>query len=167
MSNRFLSSACAGDGSRALGSNRFLRRAGLTEELFAQVQSVELEVDASTTVTDPVFSTLLSVPITTSGGGLLFWFSMAGASSAAVTGEFRLLLDGAVLAGGSDAFIGATFAAAVAIALLQRNVAAGAHVVTVEWAKIPGAAPGTVLRCFPVTVPNRHHASLVVGELVD
>lgn len=163
MSNRSLSRACAGAGQRALGSQRFLARAGLPEEFLTQVVSDELTVNASTTVVDPLFSTLLSVPMTTQGGDLLIWFSESGGSSGVVTPEFRVLLDGVLLAGASALLgIGANSAS---FALLQKDVAAGAHTITVEWSKIVGSGPTIVLTISPLLLPNQHHASLIVGEV--
>lgn len=163
MSQGFISRGCRG-ASRSVGLQRFLPRASTPSASFAQVVSVELDVDASTTVVDPAFATLLSLPITTSGGDLLMWFTAAVHSSAGVLPEFRLLLDGTLLASASTILlIGVTNS--VAIFWRSIGVVAGAHTITVEWSKVLGEPAATFLLASPVTLPNREHVHIVAVEL--
>ncbi len=165
MTNRFFSRNCSGGGAKASGAGRFLSRSAPFELSILQVVSDDLDVDVSTTVVDPVFATLLTAPITTIGGDLAMFFTVSGVASGFVNGEYRLLLDGALLDSVAISFIGPTFGNSGSVVHVS-SVLPGAHTVTIEWALIPGTLGGPSLSVSPVTSPNREHASLVVEEIL-
>jgi hypothetical protein len=150
--------------TRIPGSQRFLPRATALIPSFVQVVSVELEVDASTSLIDPIFATLLTLPITTIGGDLLIWFTVSAHSSANLIPEFRLLLDGGLLESTGMLFVN-TQSNSAAVFRRVAGVAAGAHTITAEFAKAPGTAAGSLILVQPVLLPNREHAHIVAAEL--
>jgi hypothetical protein len=169
VSNRFLSRSGSSGGGQRSPALRFLERASALGagggRSVNQILSDELTVDATTTAVDPVFATLLSVPITTIGGDLLILFTIALGASNTANGEMRALLDGVRVRATSCVLLAPPFSNAAALSLHVTGVAPGAHLVTADWGKAPGTGAAVTLICSPVTLPNRHHASLVVAEI--
>ena len=119
-----------------------------------QVVSAFLATDQSTSST--AFVTLLTVNITTAAGSLEI-LATAATNAIVVSGFTRLVLDGvAVAQSGAGHLIG------VATHAISRRVpiAAGAHVVELQWR----TAVGGTLNCQPLAQPDREHASLLVRE---
>jgi hypothetical protein len=132
-----------------------------------QTVSANLSADISSSVSSPTYSTLLTVPITTtlvaSVLDILFYcafdFTVVGFVDRAVA--FRLRLDGVLVPPSRAATDNAPTAINMCVAINRRvSVAAGAHTVLVEWTKF---GTGT-LQCFPATRPDRHGAHLLVEE---
>ncbi len=138
----------------------------LQQQLF-----VEATADATTAVIDPVFATLLTLPITTVGGDLICRVTCSYAILVAVVGGtgFRLSLDGTpvALTGMSGAIGGPGAQNAVLLFKRIAAVAAGAHTLDLEWALAAPVFAGAVLTVRPVTMPNSEHASLFVREVVN
>jgi hypothetical protein len=133
-----------------------------------QIASTEITTFATTTLIDPAFATLLTLPIETHGGDVLALFSVA---VVAVTGatlnnpEFRLVVDGALYGSTSACLFGALPNAA-ALDWLVPGLAPGVHTFEIEWAKYPGSDVPTTLVVAPSLAPNGQHASFVLLEFV-
>jgi hypothetical protein len=130
-----------------------------------QTRFVELSVDASTTAVAPAYATLLSRSIVTTGGALSILTTVAlGALPAdpLTDASIRVLLDGVAQRAAVEV-VGAGINGTMAIVLLRRGAPAGSHIVRLQWARLSAAA--ATMLCFPVTLPNAHHASLQVQEV--
>jgi hypothetical protein len=120
------------------------------------------EVAADTSTTSTAFVDLISLPIvTTVGGVLLVWASFAGSPvAAAVSGLFRVTLDGVPIRAGGI-FMNNNNPQDGAIVLRIPGVGLGAHTVALQW-RTSTALLGIQIR--PVAAPNSEHGSLLVAE---
>lgn len=132
-----------------------------------QTQTANLAVDTTTAVEVPVYSTLLSVTITTTLAtadlDILFYcsFDFTGVLGSRAT-SFRLRLDGVLIPPSRAAVDNSLNDEAQGVAINRRvlGVAPGLHTVIVEWSKF---GTGT-LQCLPATRPDEQGAHLKVEE---
>ncbi len=133
-----------------------------------QTRSARLAVDLTSTATFPVFSLILSVPITTREGTRLQVYASIDCNCFVLPIPiiFRVLLDGTPLQ---------NWTSNVSIVINESSrmvleepvvgaVGAGAHTVDFEWSRF---SAGSVPTCSPVTFPDFHNANLVVQEVVS
>ncbi len=142
-------------------------RAGQGTSSGKQIQSVfaEVAVDVSTVVVDPVFATLVSTLIVTTGGDIEVHFTCGFGATGLVGAEFRLLIDAVLQRSTQNIAFTPVIGGSGGIVYRLTGVAPGPHTVLIEWGKST-ATPGVVLSISPVTNPNGDHASLLVHEVV-
>lgn len=146
------------DAMAALGWT-FVESSPATTPNFLDVKQVAFaKVTVDTSTSSAIFTTLLSVAMTT-GVGFIDIVMDVAVTTLVTGGFFRLVLDAVPLAGGGRAtsFIGTSGAACT----LRVAVGAGAHTILLEWR---ASALGTV-QCRPVTFPDAEGASLYVAEI--
>ncbi len=127
----------------------------------------ELTIDFATTVTHPIYATLLTVVITTlrPSSYIAFDFTCAcrhtGAFAGNVAPTVRFRLDGSLLPGGAT--VNMVRNLIMPMARLGRVVvSAGLHTMIVEISKFGGV--GNTLAISPVSLTNLDHASLTLRE---
>ena len=141
------------------------------------IQTTHADVAAASTVAGGAFTTLVTVPIVTlAGSTLLVQFSASaqanGGAANLIQTFYRLRLDGVVMKGAGTTAppssggggTGGNREETAAIMARFTGLAAGAHVVDVEWATVnsgggPTASINTALN------PNSQHGTLVVEEV--
>lgn len=127
-----------------------------------QTAGVQLAADALTNAT--TFVALLTVPITTTVGGVLVIDASFAASVSLIAPSlafFRVVLDGVPLEGSGMLLSTLAQQQGGGFALRVTAVAPGAHTVVLEWR---GSLINLGLQIRPVTAPDAEHASLVVWE---
>lgn len=131
---------------------------------FSQELGADLAADITTTANDPVFTNLLSIPITTTGNDLLLEAGIGFSATAFVLVEGQIWVDGAPVVGGDGVAFAPTGGGTITAVKLRHPVAPGPHTVTLEFAKIPGSVPATVISVLAASSPARHFAYLRVKE---
>lgn len=127
-----------------------------------QTRSAELVVDAGTTALAPIYSTLLSVPITTTTGALLVRAGFSAFANKNADATFRLVVDGTPDRGATMRV--GNVAPQTGAILFARAVGAGAHTVALQWSRIGGA--GVALSIDAGTLPDQQYAFVEVQEVV-
>jgi hypothetical protein len=149
------------------GPGRWLKIEGSAPALLLPTFETEISVNTSHGVAQDAWETLMSLPVTTTGGRVWIHFDVSVGDPGGTLPNlamFRILVDGGVLANGGGSCLLTVAQMSQSVALSKRTAAlvAGAHTVSVEWRS--SSASGA-LRIAPSGFPDSEHASLYVQEV--
>ena len=126
------------------------------------IQSLAARIEVDTSTSSAVFVDLLTINITTVLGSrllMVFLFSLSN-GSANQTAAFRFMVDGIAYDGSGSRLSPANEPQSGGMQRVITGLAAGAHVVKVQW-----KTSGGTISIKPVTVPDTESAALEVTEL--
>jgi hypothetical protein len=128
------------------------------------VQTAEADLSADATSGQPTFQDLLDLTIATTGGNLLLWAtfaaSLAGLSVLPAEIDFQLTVDGTPQRGVGIFLQAANEPEAGSLLARITGLAAGSHVVAIQWR----VTNGQTAQCRPFSQPGRESATLVAME---